>query len=46
MPFYMLRVCITLTPKFYSRKWHCLKGGSNNSEIGIGALSEVFFLKV
>ena len=46
MPFYMLRVCITLTPKIYGRKCHCLKGGSNNSEIGIGALSEVFFLKV
>ena len=46
MPFYMLSVCITLTPKFYGRKWHCHKGGSNNSEIGICALSEVFFLKV
>ena len=46
MPFYMLSVCITLIPKFYGRKRHCPKGGSNNSEIGICALSEVFFLKV
>ena len=45
MPFYMLSVCITLTPKFYGRKWHCPKGGSNNSEIGICALSEVFFFE-
>ena len=43
MPFYMLSVCITLTPKFYGRKRHCLKGGSNNSEMGISALSEVYF---
>lgn len=42
MPFYMLHVCVTLTPKFYRRKWHSLKGGSNNSEIGICALSEVY----
>ena len=27
-------------------KYLLFKGGSNNSEIGIGALSEVFFLKV
>ena len=45
MPFYMLSVCITLTPKFYGRKWHCPKGGSNNSEIGICALSEVLFFE-
>ena len=45
MPFYMLHVCITLTPKFYGRKWHCHKGGSNNSEIEICALSEVLFWK-
>ena len=43
MPFYMLSVCITLTPKFYGRKWHCLKGGSNNSEIGIWHYQKCFF---
>lgn len=45
MPFYMLHVCVTLTPKFYRRKWHSLKGGSNNSEIGNCALSEVYIWK-
>ena len=45
MPFYMLHICITLTPKFYGRKWHCHKGGSNNSEIGIWRYQKCFFWK-
>ena len=43
MPFYMLSVCIILTPKFYGRKRHCHKGGPNNSEIGIWRYQKCFF---